>query len=112
MTPLKIAIDRIEDMLKGDDGQAWKDAENALTGLKKALEVQNKRQELLGYILQHDKCNRLTPRIVDIAFRAFMSGRSGKNPDDGGPCDWFNDTEPMVTEGIQIIRKELFDTSE
>lgn len=42
MTPLKIAIDRIEDMLKGDDGQAWKEAEKALPGLKKALELESR----------------------------------------------------------------------
>ena len=42
MTPLKIAIDRLEDMLKGDDGQAWKEAEKALPGLKKALELESR----------------------------------------------------------------------
>ena len=46
MTPLKIAIDRIEDMLKGDDGQAWKEAEKALPGLKKALELESRSVHL------------------------------------------------------------------
>ena len=34
---LRTAIWRIEDMLKGDDGQAWKEAERALPQLKKIL---------------------------------------------------------------------------
>lgn len=46
MTPLKIAIDRLEDMLKGDDGQAWKEAEKALPGLKKALELESRSVHL------------------------------------------------------------------
>lgn len=46
MTPLKIAIDRLEDMLKGDDGQAWKEAEKALPGLKKALELESRSAHL------------------------------------------------------------------
>lgn len=72
------------------------------------LEWQDHRDGLLAYVLQGDMHNRLTPRVVDIAYSAFMSGRSGKNKDDGGPCDWFNDTKPMVTEAIQKMRKDLF----
>lgn len=34
---LLTAIWRLEDMLKGDDGQAWKEAEKALPGLRRAL---------------------------------------------------------------------------
>lgn len=34
---LALAIARLEDMLKGDDGQAWKEAERALPGLRAAL---------------------------------------------------------------------------
>jgi hypothetical protein len=62
---------------------------------------------LTEYILQDDLHNRLTPRVVDIAYSAFMSGRTGKNKDDGGPCDWFNDTKPMVLEALAKIRKDL-----
>lgn len=62
---------------------------------------------LTEYILQDDLHNRLTPRVVDIAYSAFMSGRTGKNKDDGGPCDWFNDTKPMVMEALAKIRKDL-----
>lgn len=63
--------------------------------------------ELVEYILQDDIHNRLTPRVIDIAYSAWSFGRSGKNKDDGGPCDWFNDTKPMVTEQLQKIRKDL-----
>lgn len=67
------------------------------------------RDGLLAYVLQGDLHNRLTPRVVDVAYSAFMSGRSGKNADDGGPCDWFNDTKPMVVEAIAKMHKDLFD---
>lgn len=63
--------------------------------------------DLTAYILQDDLHNRLTPRVVDIAYSAFMSGRTGKNKDDGGHCDWFNDTKPMVMEQLAKIRKDL-----
>ena len=64
-------------------------------------------RETLDYVLQDDLHNRLTPRVVDIAYSAFMLGRAGKNKDDGGPCDWFNDTKPMVDEQIGKIRAAL-----
>jgi hypothetical protein len=63
--------------------------------------------ELVDYILQDSTNNRLTPRVVDIAYSAFMAGATGKNKDDGGPCDWFNDTKPMVSEQLAKIRKDL-----
>lgn len=78
--------------------------------LKQAAELQPTQQpltELVEYILQDDIHNRLTPRVIDIAYSAWSFGRSGKNKDDGGPCDWFNDTKPMVTEQLQKIRKDL-----
>lgn len=34
---LQRAIERIEDLLKGDDGQAWKEAQKVLPKLKQAL---------------------------------------------------------------------------
>lgn len=68
---------------------------------------QSTREGLLAYVLQDDSNNCLTPRIVDIAYSAFMSGASGKNKDDGGRCDWFNDTKPMVAEAIKKIEKDL-----
>ena len=67
------------------------------------MEINN----LVDYILQDDVHNRLTPRVVDIAYSAFMIGRCGKNKDDGGPCDWFNDTQPMVLEQLAKIKKDM-----
>lgn len=63
--------------------------------------------DLTAYILQDDLHNRLTPRVVDIAYSAWTLGRQGKNKYDGGPCDWFNDTKPMVMEQLAKIRKDL-----
>ena len=62
---------------------------------------------ILDYVFQDDLHNRLTPRVVDIAYSAFMLGACGKNKDDGGRCDWFNDTKPMVMEKISEIRAAL-----
>ncbi len=72
------------------------------------LREENARlRELVGYVLQDDLNNRLTPRVVDVAYTAFMAGRTGENPDDGGPCDWFNDTKPTVMRAIEKMRKDL-----
>ena len=80
-------------------------AENArLTAENEALRA---KMELVDYVLQDDIHNRLTPRVVDIAYSAFMIAKSGKNKDDGGPCDWFNDTKPMVMEQLAKIQKHL-----
>jgi len=62
---------------------------------------------LLAYVLQDELHNRLTPRVIDIAYTAFMSGACGKNEEDGGRCDWFNDTKPAVEAAIEKIREEL-----
>lgn len=45
-------------------------------------------------------------RIVDLCFTAFMHAKNGKNGDDGGPCDWFNDTYPAVVEKIAEWRSQ------
>jgi len=66
-----------------------------------------KTDVLIDYVLQDDEHNRLTPRVIDIAFSAFMAAKSGKNKDDGGACDWFNDTRPMVLQQLEKIRKDL-----
>ena len=65
------------------------------------------RDGLLAYVLQEDLHNRLTPRVIDIAYSAFMSGAVGKNNEDGGKCDWFNDTKPTVMEAIEKIRRDM-----
>lgn len=75
-----------------------------LTAENKALRA---KIELIDYVLQDDIHNRLTPRVVDIAYSAFMIAKSGKNKDDGGTCDWFNDTKPMVMEQLVKIQKHL-----
>lgn len=63
-------------------------------------------KEIVEYILQSDLQNRLTPRIVDIAYTAFINSFN-KNPDDGGPTDWFNDTLPNVLLQIAAIKKAV-----
>lgn len=61
---------------------------------------------LVAYILQDDLHNRLTPRIVDIAYTAFLLAKR-PNTEDGGESDWFNDTRPVVQEMITKIVKDL-----
>ena len=57
--------------------------------------------ELIDYVLQDNLHNRLTPRVVDIAYSAFTVGRRDT------PHDWFNDTKPMVMEQLAKIKKHL-----
>lgn len=71
------------------------------------LAWQSTREGLVAYVLQDDLHNRLTPRVIDIAYSAFMSGQRGQNKDDGGPRDWFNDTKPLVLEAIEQIRSDI-----
>lgn len=63
--------------------------------------------QLLDYVLQDDIHNRLTPRVIDIAYTAFMRAKD-RNTDDGGTTDWFNDTRPAIIEAINKLRNELF----
>lgn len=64
--------------------------------------------DLLTYVLQDYVHNRLTPRVVDIAYTAFRIAKR-QNDDDGGPTDWFNDTKPTVMEAIDKLRKDLME---
>ena len=57
--------------------------------------------ELIDYVLQDNLHNRLTPRVVDIAYSAFTFGRRDT------PHDWVNDTKPMVMEQLVKIQKHL-----
>lgn len=75
-----------------------------LTAENEALRA---KMALVDYVLQDDIHNQLTPRVVDIAYSAFMVAKTGKNKDDGGPCDWFNDTKPMVMDQLAKIQKHL-----
>lgn len=61
---------------------------------------------LLAYVLQDEIHNRLTPRVVDIAYTAFMVGKE-PNSEDGGPSDWFTDTKPVVMKAIDRLRSDL-----
>ena len=61
---------------------------------------------LIEYVLQDDLHNRLTPRVVDIAYTAFMLAKQ-PNSEDGGNSDWFNDTKPSVMKAIAKLRKDL-----
>jgi len=63
-------------------------------------------KKLLAYVLQDEEQNRLTPRVIDIAYTAFMIA---KQPDaeDGGSSDWFNDTRPVVKKAIEKLRTAL-----
>lgn len=61
---------------------------------------------LLNYVLQSDEHNRLTPRVIDIAYTAFNLAKR-PNSEDGGSSDWFNDTKPTVESAIAKLRKDL-----
>ena len=61
---------------------------------------------LLAYVLQDELHNRLTPRVIDIAYTAFMQAKRPNN-EDGSASDWFNDTRPVVRELIAKLRKDL-----
>lgn len=63
---------------------------------------------LLAYVLQDELHNRLTPRVIDIAYAAFMQAKRPSD-EDGGASDWFNDTRPMVLELIAKLRKDLIE---
>ena len=64
--------------------------------------------DLLTYVLQDDVHNRLTPRVIDIAYTAFMQAKQA-NTEDGGASDWFNDTKPVVVRAIAKLRKDLME---
>lgn len=64
--------------------------------------------DLLTYVLQDDVHNRLPPRVIDIAYSAFV-GAKWPNAEDGGPSGWFNDIKPMVSEAIDKLRRDLME---
>lgn len=73
---------------------------------KPPLAWESSFEGLIAYVLQNDLHNRLTPRIIDIAYTAFMLGKR-PNKEDGGESDWYNDTRPTVLELIAKIEKDL-----
>lgn len=64
---------------------------------------------LLEYVLQEDLHNRLTPRVIDIAYTAFMAAK--RSTENGEASDWFNDTRPVIREAIGKLRKDLLAAS-
>lgn len=77
------------------------DAAAKLRRLHAENEALKAKLGLVDYVLQDDIQNRLTPRVVDIAYSAFTIGRRDT------PHDWFNDTKPMVMEQLAKIKKHL-----
>ncbi len=46
-------------------------------------------------------------RIIDLAYTAFMRAKEKDgNPDDNGPFDWMNDTQPMMIEQIEKWKRD------
>lgn len=85
------------------------EANVSLARLRMQLEVvENERDEAkkcadyLAYILGDG--DGYNPTIRDVAYNAFMRRASGTNPEDGGPCDWMNDTKPLVEKLIERMR--------
>ena len=64
------------------------------------------REGVIAYALQDERNTGDCPRVVDIAYNAFMIAKH-PNKEDGGPSDWFTDTRPMVMEKIAEIRAAL-----
>jgi len=84
---------------------------DAIEALRTALEQQatlvpQEWTSLLAYALQDDMHNRLTPRVIDIAYTAFTLAKK-VNSEDGGASDWFNDTKPTVAKMIAKLRGDL-----
>jgi len=74
-----------------------------------ALEARVKElEEVLSHLLETEEVTDPgKPRILDLAYTAFLSGFCGKNPDDGGKCDWFTDTRPQIMRHIEKARAAL-----
>lgn len=70
------------------------------------LAWKDSHEGLIAYILQEDLHNRLTPRIIDIAYTAFMLAKQ-PNKEDGGASDWYTDTRPAILELIAKVERDL-----
>jgi hypothetical protein len=83
--------------------QAWQAATSLqaerVEELESALKAKN---YLLDYVLQEEIHNRLEPRVIDIAYTAFMIAKQ-PNKEDGGASDWFNDTRPTIMKTISKL---------
>ena len=95
--------------LAGAVNQHWLDkldAEASLAAQTALVATLTGAREIVDYVLQEPIHNRLVPRVVDIAYSAFMNAKR-PSPEDGGPTDWFTDTYPMVMAKIAEIRAAL-----
>lgn len=81
-------------------------AEHILSSLEASPAPVSERDDLIDYLFQDDQHNRLVPRIVDIAYNAFMLAKQ-PNEEDEGPSDWFTDTKPKVDKMIAEVRTAL-----
>lgn len=70
-------------------------------------EIAELRQFLADLLATESRPDPSRPCIIDLCFTAFMRRVVGKNPEDGGPCDWFNDTRPQIIEQIDKLRGAL-----
>lgn len=93
--------------LFGDPGIAMMIGRERIIELEKRVKELEEQMQVVDYFLQDDMRNRFEPRVIDIAYTAWDRRANGKNPDDGGPCDWFNDTRPLMIEGINKIRRKV-----
>lgn len=50
--------------------------------------------------------------VLDLCYNAFMIGRNMENRENGGRCDWFNDTAPLMIAGVDRLKKETTERME
>jgi len=76
---------------------------------RRALERENARlRALLGHLLDVDAADcQKGPRIIDLCWTAFDIRATRANKDDGGACDWFSDTRPVLLKALASIRAEV-----
>ena len=79
---------------------------NAPAMLRAQAEDNARLREKLGHLLSIDSQHDRTPRIIDIAYTAFMRAKDA-NDEDGGATDWMTDTRPLVLEAIAQHRAAL-----
>jgi len=79
---------------------------NAPAMLSAQAEDNARLRERLGHLLSIDSQHDRTPRIIDIAYTAFMRAKDA-NDEDGGATDWMTDTRPLVLEAIAQHRAAL-----
>ena len=61
----------------------------------------------LRYVTQDDLLNRTIPRIIDIAYTAFMTAKKSSESEPGEPSDWMNDGKPKAMVAIEQLRRRL-----